>query len=133
MNEEAKTSILQMARGAIQERIDYEMAKVIDNILDPNTSTQKKRKLTLTIELQPDDNRQTVFVNCTVKSALCPTNQVSTSLHHWRWRYWRSGSRGNGAQCSGAAGYVRRRAGSRADFEDGKKCIRRKKNAEKCN
>lgn len=26
MNEEAKTSILQMARGAIQERIDYEMA-----------------------------------------------------------------------------------------------------------
>ena len=81
MNEEAKTSILQMARGAIQERIDYEMAKVIDNILDPNTSAQKKRKLTLTIELQPDDNRQTVFVNCTAKSALCPTNQVSTSLY----------------------------------------------------
>lgn len=81
MNEEAKTSILQMARGAIQERIDYEMAKVIDNILDPNTSTQKKRKLILTIELQPDDNRQTVFVNCTAKSALCPTNPVSTSLY----------------------------------------------------
>ena len=81
MNEEAKTSILQMARGAIQERIDYEMAKVIDNILDPNTSTQKKRKLTLTIELQPDDNRQTVFVNCIAKSALCPTNPVSTSLY----------------------------------------------------
>jgi metal-sulfur cluster biosynthetic enzyme len=81
MNEEAKTSILQMARGAIQERIDYEMAKVIDNILDPNTSTQKKRKLTLTIELHPDDNRQTVFVNCTAKSALCPTNPVSTSLY----------------------------------------------------
>lgn len=81
MNEEAKTSILQMARGAIQERIDYEMAKVIDNILDPNTSTQKNRKLTLTIELQPDDNRQTVFVNCTAKSALCPTNPVSTSLY----------------------------------------------------
>lgn len=81
MNEEAKTSILQMARGAIQERIDYEMAKVIDNILDPNTSTQKKRKLILTIELQPDDNRQTVFVNCTAKSVLCPTNPVSTSLY----------------------------------------------------
>lgn len=81
MNEEAKTSILQMARGAIQERIDYEMAKVIDNILDPNTSTKKKRKLTLTMELQPDDNRQTVFVNCTAKSALCPTNPVSTSLY----------------------------------------------------
>lgn len=118
MNEEAKTSILQMARGAIQERIDYEMAKVIDNILDPNTSTQKKRKLTLTIELQPDDNRQTVFVNCTAKSSTLPDESgIYIAVHHWRWRYWRSGSRGNGAQCSGAAGYVRRRAGSRADFE----------------
>lgn len=26
-------------------------------------------------------NRQTVFVNCTAKSALCPTNPVSTSLY----------------------------------------------------
>lgn len=81
MNEEARTSILQMARGAIQERIDYEMAKVIDNILDPNTDATTKRKLTLTIELRPDDNRQTVFVSCGANSKLCPTNPVSTSLY----------------------------------------------------
>ena len=43
-------SILQMARGAFQERVDLEMAKVIDNILDPNTKPTQKRKLTLTIE-----------------------------------------------------------------------------------
>ena len=40
-------SILQMARGAFQERVDLEMAKVIDNILDPNTKPTQKRKLTL--------------------------------------------------------------------------------------
>ena len=35
-------SILQMARGAFQERVDLEMAKVIDNILDPNTDAETK-------------------------------------------------------------------------------------------
>lgn len=32
-----RTSILDMAIGAIKERADYEMARIIDNILDPNT------------------------------------------------------------------------------------------------
>ena len=41
--EDTRTSILQMARGAIMERIDYEMAKVVDNILDPNTEATASR------------------------------------------------------------------------------------------
>ena len=35
--EQNRTSILQMARGAIQERVDYEVTKAVDNILDLNT------------------------------------------------------------------------------------------------
>lgn len=81
MNEEQRTSILQMARGAIQERADYEMARVLDNILDPNTEARAKRKLQLTIEFRPDDDRQVIAVSVTAKSALCPTNPVSTSLY----------------------------------------------------
>lgn len=80
MENEQRTSILQMARGAIEERVDYEMAKVIDNILDPNTQATAKRKLTLTLEFQPDAGRQTVLLRCTAKSALCATDPVSTSL-----------------------------------------------------
>lgn len=30
-----KKSILEMSMGAILERVDYEMGKVMDNILDP--------------------------------------------------------------------------------------------------
>lgn len=81
MNEEQRTSILQMARGAIQERADYEMTRVLDNILDPNTEARAKRKLQLTIEFRPDDDRQVIAVSVTAKSALCPTNPVSTSLY----------------------------------------------------
>lgn len=36
-------SILQMARGAFQERVDTEMTKVIANILDANTKPTQKR------------------------------------------------------------------------------------------
>lgn len=78
--EDNRTSIVQMARGAIMERIDYEMEKVIDNILDPNTKSTAKRKLQLVIEFSPDDTRQTISVSSTVKSTLCPTNPVSTAL-----------------------------------------------------
>lgn len=38
MNECTQKSILQMARGAIQERADYEMSRLLDNILDPKHS-----------------------------------------------------------------------------------------------
>lgn len=80
MEDERRTSILQMASGAIQERVDYEMSKIIDNILDPNTNPNGKRKLNLVIEFVPDSDRQIVSVRTTAKSILCPTNPVSTSL-----------------------------------------------------
>ena len=74
-----KKSILQMARGAIQERADYEITKILDNILDPNTSATAARKLTLT--LKPDDTRQNIAVGVVAKSTLAATNPVTTSLY----------------------------------------------------
>lgn len=70
-----------MARGAFQERADYEMSRLIDNIIDANTSATAKRKLTITLELKPDDNRQNIAVSCTAKSTLAATNPVTTSLY----------------------------------------------------
>lgn len=69
-----RSSILQMARGAFQERVDYEMGRVVDNILDLNTKATAKRKITLTIELTPDDERQTISVAVQAKATLAPTN-----------------------------------------------------------
>jgi hypothetical protein len=76
-----KQSILDMAQGAIKERVDYEMAKVIDNILDQNTNPTKKRTVTLTIGLTPDSERQQVSISVVAKSKLEPTNPVSTALY----------------------------------------------------
>ena len=78
--ENMKSSILQMAKGAIQERVDYEVAKVIDNILDANTDATKKRKIVLTIELKPDDNRQFISLSASAKSTLAPVVPIGTTL-----------------------------------------------------
>ena len=82
MNEQnQRDSIMSMARGAFEERVDYEMDKVIQNILDPNTKATAKRKITLTIELTPDDERRQIQVSVTAKSTLAATNPVATSLY----------------------------------------------------
>ena len=75
-----KKSILEMAGGAILERVDYEMGKVIDNIMDPNTKATGKRKITVTLELIPNADRKTIVTNTTAKCALVPTEPVTTSL-----------------------------------------------------
>lgn len=73
-------SILQMAGGAIMERVDYEMPPIVANIMDPNTSTKAKRKLTITLEFVADESRQNIQVKAQSKSTLAPTEPVTTFL-----------------------------------------------------
>ena len=78
---DTRKSILQMARGAIMESVDREMNTVIDNIIDENTNPAAKRKLTVTLEFSPDDNREVVSVIASVKTTLCSANSVTTALY----------------------------------------------------
>lgn len=49
--------------------------------LDVNTSATAARKLTITLTLKPDDDRQNIVVGVVAKSTLAPTNPVVTSLY----------------------------------------------------
>lgn len=80
MANDARSSLLQMAKGAIQERVDYEVSRVVDNILDMNTEAKVKRKVVLTIEMVPDDDRQVVKIQASAKSTLAPVTPIGTSL-----------------------------------------------------
>ena len=71
----------EMSMGAILERVDYEMGKVMDNILDPNTKATAKRKISVTLELIPSADRRTITVQSTAKCSLTPTDPVTTSLY----------------------------------------------------
>ena len=74
-------SILEMARGAIEERVNYEMDRVIKNIIDLNTSATARRKLVVEITLQPDDDRRVITVSAISKSTLAPTVPIKTALY----------------------------------------------------
>lgn len=76
-----KKSILEMARGAILERVDYDMTKVMDNILDPNTKATDKRRITVILDLKPDDDRSRVAVSVSSKCTLAATYPIGTSLY----------------------------------------------------
>lgn len=103
-NTEQRNSIMQMAKGAFQERVDYEMTRVIDNILDPNTKATAKRRITLTIELTPDDERENIAVAVQAKSTLASTNPVTTALFIARGR---NGERLIGEKVSQIPGQIR--------------------------
>ena len=79
-NELKRDSILRMAAGAIEEKVDYEVSRVIDNILDLNSKPDAKRKVTITLEFLPDAERKHITIAATAKSTLVPTAAVATSV-----------------------------------------------------
>lgn len=73
-------SLLEMACGAFLERFDYEVPKIINNILDPNTKATAKRKITMTMTFVPTDDRVGISAELEVKVGLAPTLPVQTFL-----------------------------------------------------
>lgn len=68
------------ADGALAERANVELQKILENIADPNTDASKKRKLTLTITLEADDKRDVVFTNVVAKTTLAPAKRIEAKL-----------------------------------------------------
>src|SRR5690625_3062249 len=69
-----------LANGAIQEKLDYELKKVFDNIHDSNTKPTDKRTVTIKLDFVPDENRQTVNVDSTFTTKLANVTGVSTTV-----------------------------------------------------
>lgn len=80
MEQTKASSLIDMANGAIKERLDYEMGRVINNISDPNTKATAKRTITVKITLEPDEERQHVEVSATASSTLAALHPVKTAL-----------------------------------------------------
>ncbi|WP_375104085.1 replication terminator protein [Paenibacillus sp. RS8] len=73
-------SIENLAGGAVGERINIELNKVADNIMDPNTDWKKARKLTVTITIKPDEQREIGLVSVDNKPTLAPAHGIATKL-----------------------------------------------------
>lgn len=77
-----KLTLASMCGGGVQERINRGLAKISDNILDPNTEAKKKRVLTIQIALTPnEDDREDVAVEVSTNVKLAPEIGLSTQLY----------------------------------------------------
>lgn len=76
---EQVNSILDFADGSLIERINYEMKKILENVVHPNTD-DKPRKLTIEVSVTPQNDRRTVSIKTVVKKTLRPTSAVQTQM-----------------------------------------------------
>lgn len=83
MSEQKKlinVNLTDLAGGAIQEKLDHVMEDVMENILNPNTDAKKKRKVSITLTLSPNETRNAVTLDAQVKSVLVPENGAITTV-----------------------------------------------------
>lgn len=74
-------TILNLAAGAVPERVHEAFRKVMDNILDPNTKATAKRAITITYTFSPDEDRADIRIGIEVKEKTAPLKSVSTGLY----------------------------------------------------
>ena len=79
-NKKNTSSILEFNGGAILERIDLELDKVLKNIADLNTDPVKPRKIKIELSVQADFERKNPSITVKVSSALQPTNPIKVNL-----------------------------------------------------
>lgn len=65
-----------LSGGAVAERINRELLKVAENVLDPNTKPETVRTLTVTIKIKPDESREIGVTDIQVKTGLAPTRGI---------------------------------------------------------
>jgi len=73
-----KVSLMNMGRGVAEEKFTDELAKVILNIIDPNTDHKIKRQIDLTVKFKPNEERDQVSISVQAKSTLAPAKATES-------------------------------------------------------
>lgn len=58
--------------GGVTERFNDELKRVLENVFDPNTDAKKKRGITMSISITPNERRDAAEFKVEVKSTLAP-------------------------------------------------------------
>lgn len=66
--------------GALAELFAVELAKVLDNIADPNTDERSKRSISLTVTFVPNEKRDVADVSIACASKLAGIQRVRTQV-----------------------------------------------------
>lgn len=68
------------AEGAMKEKFNQEFKKVLENIKDPNTKSEAKRKLIVELTFETDEDRELSTVTVTTKTKLADRVGIPTRV-----------------------------------------------------
>lgn len=69
-----------LSGGAVAEKVNLELKKVLENLLDVNTDAGKKRKIVLTMTFAGSPERDETSMDYEIKTTLVPTFGGKTRL-----------------------------------------------------
>lgn len=69
-----------LADGALAEKVNIALKEVLGNIADPNTEWKTKRKLTVDITFQAQEDRELALLDIQTKTKLAPPKSVGTRI-----------------------------------------------------
>lgn len=69
-----------LANGALQEKADTAMRKVLENMQDPNTPWKNKRQINIKIAFVQNEGRDDAAVEVSVDTKLAPVSPVVTRM-----------------------------------------------------
>ena len=74
-------SIPTLANGALLERFNEEIGKVVANISDPNTPAKKPRVITMKMTIKPNEQRNMAEIVVATSSTLCAPTPIETGIY----------------------------------------------------
>ncbi len=66
--------------GGVTERFNIEMARVMNNVFDPNTDPKAKRQIQIIIEIKPNERRDAADFKVDVKSKIAAMSPISQTV-----------------------------------------------------
>lgn len=76
----SRVNLETFAGGALQEKFDDAMEKVLVNMTDPNTPWKIKRKIVVEVSFEQNEDRDDSTMNVSVVPKLAPVKPVSTRM-----------------------------------------------------
>ena len=70
----------EIAEGALQEKINAAMRKVLENMQDPNTPYKVKRGITVKLGFTQTESRGDAVVDVSVETKLAPASPIQTMM-----------------------------------------------------
>lgn len=70
----------EVAGGALQQKVNIAMNKVLDNMQDPNTPWKNKRQINIKLSFVQNEERDDTAVEVSVETKLAPVSPVVTRM-----------------------------------------------------